>query len=217
MVDDSKRPWICASLAIFFLCSVPVWWATTNSVGAYQARAVIPDAPSDIQFPIRIQLVSAEADLSPFAGSLLEEALVSGEGALRFDIEPSTVAAAAPSFGQYRLLVDSLHGCTSELSAARVRRVCLGDVPAVLEELKASIQRPYEDPVFGLDMALEIRVTLLAIGNATIDHQAFHADFASSFRPLLQSLDTLLPVRTTFQVPSLPPVILPPLTRLRPA
>lgn len=57
-----------------------------------------------------------------------------------------------------------------------------------------------DEPTFAQDLEINVKFTLVGIGPAAVDKQAFIADYTASLAPFIASLNSVIPTQVTVQV-----------------
>jgi hypothetical protein len=98
-------------------------------------------------------------------------------------------------------------GAVNDVNKCSRNQLIVLDRPENLERLQAfqdmlavELSLPMADPVFGLEMELPLRFTLLSIGNAPVITDVFKQEFEANLSPLVEQLRAVFPVKITFQV-----------------
>lgn len=110
------------------------------------------------------------------------------------------VDQAAMDWTDYTGAVNDLNKCSRNQLVVLDRPENLERLQAFQNKLAAELSLSIADPVFGLDMELPLRFTLLSIDNTPVMTDAFKLEFEANLSPLIEQLRTVFPVKITFQV-----------------
>lgn len=110
------------------------------------------------------------------------------------------VDQAAMEWSDYTGTINDLNKCSRNQLIVLDRSDNLDRLQAFQNKLAAELSALMPDPIFGLDMELPIRFTLLSIGDTPVQSEAFRKDFEASLRPIIDQLRAIFPVKVVFQV-----------------
>lgn len=100
----------------------------------------------------------------------------------------------------YTGMINDLNKCSRNQLVVLDRPDNLDMLQSFQNKIAAELSLSMPDPIFGLDMELPVRFTLLSIGDTPVQSEAFKKDFEENMRPIIEQLRTVFPVKITFQV-----------------
>lgn len=100
----------------------------------------------------------------------------------------------------YAGTINDLNRCSRNQLVVLDRPDNLDRLQAFQNKIAAELSASMPDPIFGLDMELPVRFTLLSIGDTPVQSEAFKKDFDANMKPIIEQLRTVFPVKITFQV-----------------